>query len=981
MTRTLFLAITLLLSVFLAQANDHDKLMDSYNYQRGVEALNNEKYADAISYFQQEVVEHPNNGYAYYYIAYINYNYDQTGAAMEAIDKCLKVLPKKNKEWRAAANNTKGNIYLSLGDTVKALEFKTEAIKQLPNETKYWNYRGQIYNEMGKHDLALADYKKISEIEPGNGMGYLGMGREYEAMERYDEAMTMYDKAIKLNPDYAQAYSFRARCLIFQGKVDQAIEDVIAAVDSDPSISVGYHLYSLVLLGAEKQLITKLKVKGLSDTERSYLWEYYAGNVYETTGDYLHAAESYEKSNIAYPSDVTESRIANCYDELGNYDEALRHIEMAIELNPSDAVYIYKKSAIEDNAGKSVEALTSATEYINRSQNPYGFAQRGTLKQYTGDYNGALEDFNTAIILSPDVARFYLLRGRLLQSRSDMNAYKDFRKVIDLDTEPVDGSQTHYAYHFLGQDDKAKEWMVKILEDKNDKGNNYDAACLYSLMGESDMALVYLGRALDKGYREFNHMRRDHDLDAIRNLPAFKTMVTDYEHRAQAELGYTGDSGARYESVTDEIPFTREGNTYKVKCDINGLPLYFIFDTGASDVSMSNVEASFMLKNGYISRNDVMGQQSYLTASGDVTEGTIINLKEVKLGNLVLTNVRASVQRNQNAPLLLGQSALSRLGKIEIDNQRNVLRISHQVKVTEPTIIKEDEIRTQDELKATETAFGMKDNEVAFGQRDNETAFGMKDNERGTVHRNITRNTNEYVVVETGTDGSKEQVFRSVDQMPEFPGGDAALMEYLRSQIQYPPMAAQNNIQGRVVLQFVVEKTGHVGQVKVVRSVDKDLDREAVRVCKSLPQFKPGRVNGQPVNVWYTLPVTFSLGDKSKETFYPVCSSSNNKLQIQKVTVQENQTVIQFACSRDPKYTEEWIRINRDSYIEDAVGIRYKLLNAEGISIQPDVTWFGKDEQVHYFTLYFQAIPSTTSVINFKEPNDGWQILGIQLKQ
>ena len=981
MTRSLLIAITLLFCAVLAHAEDHDKMMDSYNYMRGIEALNNEQYADAISYFQQEVAEHPNNGYAHYYIAYINYNYDLAGAAMEAIDKCLKVLPKKNKKWRAAANNTKGNIYLSLGDTVKALDYKSEAIKLLPNESDYWNYRGQIYNEMGKHDLALADYKKITEIEPGNGMGYLGMGREYEAMERYDEAMSMYDKAIKLDPDYAQAYSFRARCLIFQGRVDEAIEDVIAAIDSDPSISVGRHLYTLALLGADKQLITKLKVKGMSDNERSYLWDYYAGNVYETIGDFVHATESYEKSNSAYPSDVTAQRIANCYDELGNYEEALRHIERAIELNPSDYTYIYMKSAIEDNAGKSVEALADATEYINRSQNPYGFAHRGTLRQYSGDYYGALEDFNTAIILSPDNANFYLQRGRLLQSRNDVNAYKDFRKVVDLDIEPIEGSQAHYAYHFLGQDDKAKEWMLSILEDKNDKGNNYDAACLYSLMGEKDMALVYLGRALDKGYREFNHLRRDNDLDAIRDLPAFKAMVTEYEHKAQAELGSTGDFGGHFETVTDEIPFTREGSTYKVKCEINGLPLYFIFDTGASDVSMSNVEASFMLKNGYISRNDVMGQQNYLTASGDITEGAIINLKEVKLGNLVLNNVRASVQRNQNAPLLLGQSALSRLGKIEIDNQRNVLKISHQVKVTEIQIIEDDEIRTQDELKATETAFGMKDN-VAFGQRDNETAFGMKDNERGTEHRNITRTTNDYVVVEKESDKYYGEVFRSVEQMPQFPGGEAALMDYLASHINYPPMAAKNNVQGRVVVQFVVEKTGHVGDVKVVRSVDKDLDREAVRVCKSLPQFVPGRQNGQPVNVWYTLPITFSLRGNSKETFYPVCSSANNNhLQIQKVSVQDNQTVIQFACQRDPKYSDEWIRVNPDCYIEDGAGMRYKLLNTEGIAIQPDVTWFAKDEEIHYFTLYFQAIPMTTTVINFKEPNDGWQILGIQLKQ
>ena len=100
-------------------------------------------------------------------------------------------------------------------------------------------------------------------------------------------------------------------------------------------------------------------------------------------------------------------------------------------------------------------------------------------------------------------------------------------------------------------------------------------------------------------------------------------------------------------------------------------------------------------------------------------------------------------------------------------------------------------------------------------------------------------------------------VYRSVEQMPQFPGGEAALMKYLESHVSYPPMAAY--IEGHVILQFVVEKDGSIGEVKIVRSLDKNLDAEAVRVVKSLPKFAPGRQNGEAVNVWYTLPVPFKL--------------------------------------------------------------------------------------------------------------------------
>lgn len=102
-----------------------------------------------------------------------------------------------------------------------------------------------------------------------------------------------------------------------------------------------------------------------------------------------------------------------------------------------------------------------------------------------------------------------------------------------------------------------------------------------------------------------------------------------------------------------------------------------------------------------------------------------------------------------------------------------------------------------------------------------------------------------------------DTVYRSVEQMPRFQGGEAALMKYIESHINYPPMAAY--IEGHVIVQFVVKKDGSIGDVNVVRSLYKGLDAEAVRVIKSLPKFTPGRQNGEAVNVWYTLPVPFKL--------------------------------------------------------------------------------------------------------------------------
>lgn len=104
------------------------------------------------------------------------------------------------------------------------------------------------------------------------------------------------------------------------------------------------------------------------------------------------------------------------------------------------------------------------------------------------------------------------------------------------------------------------------------------------------------------------------------------------------------------------------------------------------------------------------------------------------------------------------------------------------------------------------------------------------------------------------------EVFQSAAHMPSFPGGDAALMKYLENHMRYPAQAELNNIQGKVIVQFIVKKDGSVGDVKIARGVDKYLDQEAIRLVKALPAFSPWRnAMGDPVDVWYTLPVTFRL--------------------------------------------------------------------------------------------------------------------------
>ena len=151
----------------------------------------------------------------------------------------------------------------------------------------------------------------------------------------------------------------------------------------------------------------------------------------------------------------------------------------------------------------------------------------------------------------------------------------------------------------------------------------------------------------------------------------------------------------------------------------------------------------------------------------------------------------------------------------------------------------ENEMKSQDDLLAVKTQISI----ATVEGDDSEDAVDIADLQQ------------HQVVVEA----KEEAPHRFVEQMPQFPGGDTELMKYLGSNIQYPVIAAESGIQGRVVVQFVVSATGDITNVEVIQKLDPSCDKEAVRVIKSMPKWIPGMQNGRAVPVYFTVPVQFRL--------------------------------------------------------------------------------------------------------------------------
>ncbi len=182
-------------------------------------------------------------------------------------------------------------------------------------------------------------------------------------------------------------------------------------------------------------------------------------------------------------------------------------------------------------------------------------------------------------------------------------------------------------------------------------------------------------------------------------------------------------------------------------------------------------------------------------------------------------------------------SDLGKLGEMVVDEEIIPITRQEEVKppppppppkVTEVLNIVEDDVEIEDELEIEDT------------EADEETEVEM-------------------IEIDEEEEEEEQQIFFIVEDMPQFPGGDAALQNYIATHVVYPEIAKENGITGRVYVRFVVNRKGKVDKVSIARGVDPSLDKAAVDVIKGLPDWSPGKQRGKPVNVWYTAPINFIL--------------------------------------------------------------------------------------------------------------------------
>lgn len=671
--------------LFVLQANAQPQGHDNYKYHKAVELIENDgDLKEVRKLLNDNIKGNPKHIMSYVVLTQLDMHEGNYSSALAGIDMALKLNYKKSGTSDALLLWWKAVIYEEMGEFERSTPLMEVAVKlarkgDKENLLPIMDDLADMYFDLKNYQAADALYNEMLKMEEGAQKPRLGLARNMIAREQFDAAIKVLDECKKYNRDNSNIYKLEVSA--YEGLKDykKMIDAMVLTYEKSENSD-----YLDIGRFKKDRRYSEAVLKGkITQTGDNLIWRVVLGELYEKCFEHARAIEMLNSIMVEFNGNpgLYETR-ADCYAELGMLDLALADMGKCIELSGGkDTAYYYGvRGQMYREAGDYCNAIKDIDVYINSfPTDASGYYLRGWCKELSGDDKGAMEDYDYGIAVDDSYAYIFLMRGEMnMKWGNDSLAKKDFEMVLQLDTVATSGSCREYALHFLGRDADAIEWMERVIVDEPaDPGRWYDKSCLLARMGRLDESVKALESAFERGYRTFAHMDHDDDMNPIRFRADFKELVAKYVeiHREEKEK-YLEESETEAEPVVSEIEMKKMySGTYEIPCQVNGLPLKMIFDTGASDVTISSVEANFMFKNGYLSGNDVKGKTHYMTASGDIHEGTVLRLREVKLGDAVLKNIEASVVGNQKAPLLLGQSVLEKFGTITIDNINSKLKI------------------------------------------------------------------------------------------------------------------------------------------------------------------------------------------------------------------------------------------------------------------------------------------------------------------
>ena len=499
-------------------------------------ALDNNDYALVIHYATEHLNSYPKSADAYGMRSLAYASQEDYIQAFDDADKAIKYWNKKCQYDLATLYCLRGLIYEQVQDYDKALENYNLAIKKDKKNPRGYAQRGRFYYKKHDYESAAINYKKAHEMMPNNADYTLEFARNLWLLDLNGQAAEILEELMLYHPRMSEAK--RIRALIYR-----EAEDWTSFIDLYADyISMEHNNVDVFISTTPKAYGYMIKtissyIKNAEDEDTRYFWLGLRSRAYMQMDQYVEALADANSMQALVTDTVPDGYVlllqSDCYEGLYDYANAARCYDGLIELYPNSeyTYYYYNHRArcfLEMGEYEKAEADFQKVIENDMDYAISAYVGRGRMREEQQNYEGALDDYNKALLLNEDLAFVLLYRGRLYLDLNDVErANIDLDKALELEGEDVSITRA-YTLLYKGEGEQALSIMAQIIEEEPSAGNYYDLACMYSLLNRKEEAIRALTVSFEKGFRSFRHMEKDTDLDNIREMPEYKELIQKY---------------------------------------------------------------------------------------------------------------------------------------------------------------------------------------------------------------------------------------------------------------------------------------------------------------------------------------------------------------------------------------------------------------------------------------------------------------------
>lgn len=519
-----------------------ENTLDSYNMRRAIDAARSNDDETAIQFLVKELEYNPNNAYAHIIVAEICFRMKSYGAALEYTQNALKYLPKTEHSERCDMYGNLYELYLMAKDTTRAMEYLELARKENPKNGSIYNAFVSLHEEMNNPAEVLRYAQLYLKFLPDNPRAYVAMATAMKMEERYDEAIRFCDRALlKAEPESKErciALLSRAQLLHLAKRPSESLADLMQ------SFRIGGWSESEELLDKlndtiPNEVLDSLLVMRQSDPD-NIDWLYYLYNTYIDRNEYAKAVQTGFEILPGHSNGYMVNAIASVLQHnIGDAELAERMLLKQLSVDSTNASQYILLEDLYSQQGRYAEAMEMADKALlfdpEDNQKYSIYIMRGRMYEYKHEYQAAVEDFQTCLIVEPDedglwfrIAKMY---GLMNDSVKRAEALEQGRQAFARKGKNLSAA----AYVVLGDTAAAYEAAQGMVKNEKSAKQHYNKACVLAQIGYSKEAIEELRLALENGFCNFYHIAWDADLNNLRDMPEFVELVNTYKQRSEQQ--------------------------------------------------------------------------------------------------------------------------------------------------------------------------------------------------------------------------------------------------------------------------------------------------------------------------------------------------------------------------------------------------------------------------------------------------------------